>query len=258
MSALLPSLTLLGTAMSSSVRLAAIATVEWLPRKAVSTFHRLFYVNGVHIKNPDIFYPESEMEQSLLGFRAANPDWHPSDPVASLFLSRVGAAETTSPRQRQGAYAKENGGGGSAGGGGGGAVASSSYTPANSTLAQRSQLYNEAFERSISLAKPGNAAALQASAIKTGPRSHAHTAKQPNKTLQAVHEDDDAGPLAFTTARLSEVDEEETGESGYADARFGRSTSLHRAAVDGSIAGVGAAGDDTSLRGLLNHIGGRW
>lgn len=185
------------------------------------------------------------MEQSLLGFRAANPDWHPADPVASLFLSRVAAAEATSPRHRQGAHASANG---KSSGGGGGGGAASSFTPANSTLAQRSQLYNEAFERSISLAKPGNAAALQASAVKAGPRTHAKP-----KTLQAVDEDEDG--LA-ATARLSEADEEETGESGYADARFGRSTSLHHT-TDGSAAGV-AAGDETSLRGLLNHIGGRW
>ncbi|PWN88153.1 APG9-domain-containing protein [Acaromyces ingoldii] len=188
---------------------------------------------------------EGKMEQSLLGFRAANPDWHPADPVASLFLSRVAAAEATSPRHRQGAHASANG---KSSGGGGGGGAASSFTPANSTLAQRSQLYNEAFERSISLAKPGNAAALQASAVKIGPRTHAKP-----KTLQAVDEDEDG--LAATT-RLSEADEEETGESGYADARFGRSTSLHHT-TDGSAAGV-AAGDETSLRGLLNHIGGRW
>ena len=118
-----------------------------------------------------------------------------------------------------------------------------SFTPASSTLAQRSQLYNDAFERSISLAtKPSNAMALQASAVKTGSRSVAL------KTLQAVDEDltrDDEG---------DDVDEDldPNSQSAYGDAR----PEAHKGQT--STTGEGARQDEVSLRGLLQHIGSRW
>lgn len=138
---------------------------------------------------------EGKMEQSLLGFRLANPSWQPTDQMASLFLSRLAAEADASsggasdgiklPPQPAGSYEEGSqtprhtlhgplnaGRGSTAGSGGCGGGLAINFTPANSALAQRSQLYTDAFERSILLAsKPSNALALQASALKTGPRS---------------------------------------------------------------------------------------
>jgi autophagy-related protein 9 len=198
------------------------------------------------------------MEQSLLGFRAANPTWQPSDPSASLFLSRLAAMDPTSPTyrgsrgtNRQSSHGRTispptnsnytNNRGHSNGQNG---VPNSSnnnvisFTPANSTLAQRSQLYTEAFERSMSLAtKPSNALALQASAIKTGNRSVAA------KTLQAVSEDRGDDILE------DDEDFDPNSNSAYEDAR---PEVNHKGKQEDT------SHDQVNLRGLLQHIGSQW
>lgn len=130
----------------------------------------------------------SEMAQSLLGFVAANPEWAPApDTSASLFLSRIGetsdAAPPSSARNASGRPGRT--------------PDVLSFTPANSTLAMRSQLYDDAFARSVALASRSNADALRASANKTpGTRSASATpagkARSPGRTgaLQAVDEDE--------------------------------------------------------------------
>ncbi|KAE8227842.1 hypothetical protein CF326_g7247 [Tilletia indica] len=119
-----------------------------------------------------------KMEQSFLNFKVANPDWLPADPSGSLFLSRLtetvarhqqhnhmnrarGTAPTDPYASVLDPYATANS---SAGGGGLGSVA-------ESTLTARKHRYDEAFSRSILLAHPQNAAALEASANKTDSRS---------------------------------------------------------------------------------------
>ncbi|KAF7980150.1 hypothetical protein HWV62_39601 [Athelia sp. TMB] len=46
---------------------------------------------------------EGKMEKSFLNFKAANPDWNPTDPSGSLYLSRMAdiTATQTSPRRRR-------------------------------------------------------------------------------------------------------------------------------------------------------------
>lgn len=81
-------------------------------------------------------------------------------------------------RGRQGGTSDPNGattarGTSTSGGGGGDAVQSSTLA---TSIAAKSAFYDEAFARSISLAHGKNAAALAASANKSGPRSHARAA----------------------------------------------------------------------------------
>ncbi|MCO5599876.1 hypothetical protein L7F22_053983 [Adiantum nelumboides] len=232
---------------------------------------------------------QMKMEQSLLGFRAANPNWHPSDPSASMFLSRIAAEMSTSPtpQAQNGRHfatspppapvpiGKLSGLGTTTNASGGVA-----FTPANSTLAQKSQLYNEAFDRSILLAsKPSNAVALQQSAIRPSGQQrsvptnasisalahHAHRSGISggggggNRRLQAVnedlpdlndqegfHENQEPDPLASN------------GMSMYEDAR------PEHVRNNGSMAGNGSTSETgqpqpADLRGLLQHIGTtRW
>ncbi|UZJ52110.1 hypothetical protein CBS101457_001430 [Exobasidium rhododendri] len=200
------------------------------------------------IRDERLSSKEGKMEQSLLGFRAANPTWQPSDPSASLFLSRLASFDPSSPR------ARGTGSGevlpppsravGHASHGTNISNNMVTFTPASSTLAQRSQLYNDAFERSISYAtKPSNAMALQASAIKTGSRSVAA------KTLQAVNEDDNT-----EERQGSEVDEDfdPDSHSAYEDARPDVQRLQQQSSVEMK------SQDEVNLRGLLQHIGSRW
>lgn len=240
---------------------------------------------------------EGKMEQSLLGFRAANPTWQPTDPTASLFLSRLAAEMatpshfSTSPPPPPAPIGKMSGVGEVGAGGdrsygaakgvftgsgpgttriNGSSSGGVNFTPANSTLAQRSQLYNDAFERSILLAsKPGNAAALQASAVKSGPRStpvpgtvHGHrggtgyTTSQ--RKLQAVDEDRSDSPFASGEPLMTASEEDDplnpNDLSIYEDARPERVRSSAGAnAMDNGQA------QPVNLRGLLHHIGtSRW
>lgn len=211
----------------------------------------------------------SEMEQSLLGFRAANPTWQPSDPSASLFLSRLAAMDPSSPSNRGRKAGNQqtslnrtssppfsnknhytNARGQQHQGPNGGISNNNNnvlnFTPANSTLAQRSQLYTEAFERSISLAtKPSNALALQASAVKTGNRSVAA------KTLQAVNED--LGDGEGEEEGINE-DFDPNSNSAYEDAR----PEAQKQQYDLNQSEENKSHDQANLRGLLQHIGSRW
>lgn len=95
-----------------------------------------------------------------MGFKAANPDWLPTDPSGSLFLSRIvegGAAQfpNSSNGRNQSPNNNHSFGGGVQG-----------FTPVNSTLALRSQFYEEAFSRSVSLAR--NQTNLSSSGNKRG------------------------------------------------------------------------------------------
>lgn len=190
------------------------------------------------------------MEQSLLGFRAANPSWQLSDPSASLFLSRLTAMDSTSPPLKsRGATQQLHTAtrGHSATNNNNHNNNVFSFTPANSTLAQRSQLYNDAFERSISLAtKSSNALALQASAVKIGNRSVAA------KTLQAVNED-----LNMDQEDDEEVDEDldPNSNSAYEDAR----PEVQKRQQQNLTQSNETNGQESvNLRGLLEHIGSRW
>lgn len=188
------------------------------------------------------------MEQSLLGFRAANPSWQPSDPSASLFLSRLASMDPISPPPRSRGVAQQlhtTGRGHTATNNNNNVL---SFTPANSTLAQRSQLYNDAFERSISLAtKPSNALALQASAVKIGNRSVAA------KTLQAVDEDLDMD-------QEEEVDEDldPNSNSAYEDARPEVQKRQQQQQQNLTQSNETNEQESVNLRGLLEHIGSRW
>ncbi|KAK0549112.1 autophagy protein atg9 [Tilletia horrida] len=122
-----------------------------------------------------------KMEQSFLNFKVANPDWLPADPSGSLFLSRL--TETVARHQHQVQRSRNASGAVDPYGSPTlDAYSTASFlhhdmsgtagSTAESTLAARRHLYDEAFNRSILLAsKPQNAEALAASATKSGPRS---------------------------------------------------------------------------------------
>jgi autophagy-related protein 9 len=238
---------------------------------------------------------EGKMEQSLLGFRAANPSWQPTDPTASLFLSRLAAemaqnaGQTAHPspigrlnaaHDLQSATATSASTNDMSAGKSTGHVGHLvNFTPANSTLAQRGQMYNNAFDRSILLASKRNAAALQASATKTGPRSTAavgaaanirspqihHSVPRSGSThnaanvsgaraaLQVVDEDNDVSVTATEPGyHANEMDPlDVTGNSIYEDARPDRQY--------GNVADPSELPQPANLRGLLQHIGAsRW
>ncbi len=134
------------------------------------------------------------MEQSFLGFKATHPDWQPQDPSATVYLSKM--ADDLAYRGDSSAQQRH---GKSAGG------AALGFTPVNSVLAARSQLYDDALMRSISLAKGSNAAALAASAMKTGPRSARPQA------LQAVEESRDSLDLEYEDATPAGMERQQDG-----------------------------------------------
>ncbi|EPQ26657.1 uncharacterized protein PFL1_05637 [Pseudozyma flocculosa PF-1] len=262
--------------------------------------------------------PESrraKMEQSMLGFKANHPDWEPTDPASSLFLSRMAAMGSDGGALPAGHWLGDDGrparegrytdrgrgaaaGAGGGGGGGGGfeglrgasraaadaaEVGGKPFTPINSTLlATRSQFYEDAFTRSIALARDkDNAAALAASAHNQGRSagSNKHPPRSRSKGRGRAHND------STYSSRIVEVDEEDDGDD---DAGVGRSRANNgRAGLEahGSFEGVdpvrggggGGRGMDqshfdatsagqTGVRDLLHHIstgrgtpgGARW
>lgn len=168
---------------------------------------------------------EGKMEQSFLNFKASHPDWQPQDPSATLYLSRMTDFAAAHHPKRDVLTSPVNDGG-------------PAFTPVNSVLAARSQLYEDAFMRSISLAKGPNASILAASAIKTGPRSVARGAAARLHALQAVEESQ--------SSLDHEYDDEDA--AGYVDP--------HTAAEEAS--GTGSAPDTVSqqagVRGLLENL----
>lgn len=146
---------------------------------------------------PDFFQSVlTEMEQSFMGFKAANPDWLPADPSGSLFLSRIidGTAVPFPYPSSSARNSSPNNGNGQDRNGFGGGIG---FTPVNSTLALRSQAYEEAFAKSISLGRATkNAGNLSNGSIKRGQSS---TYNDLNKTSSSNR---DAGGR-----RLTKVDE---------------------------------------------------
>ncbi|KDN53404.1 APG9-domain-containing protein [Tilletiaria anomala UBC 951] len=146
---------------------------------------------------------EGKMEQSFLNFKATHPDWQPQDPSATLYLSRMvdlasqqvgvhsrGRDLSMSPRREPGLP----------------------FTPVNSVLAARSQFYDDAFMRSISLAKQPNVSILAASATKAGQRgARQHGQSTQSRPLQAVTESEASLDGDFEDAAVPSITHEGDG-----------------------------------------------
>lgn len=206
------------------------------------------------------------MEQSLLGFAAAHPEWAPpADTSASLFLSQAIAAQGNVQSPPLGAAP----------------ISSSAdllaFTPANSTmhLAMRSQLYDNAYSK-----------ALQASTLRGGGKAQPGSA-QVSGTRPSDSRANVAGTRSASRARggsalqpLQAVDEnphseaadheESTRKNPRQQDDAGRKPSLNVPAAladeeDGmgplsaSLGVPSAEAGDTGLKGLLQHAyGTRW
>lgn len=239
MSALLPCSILKGMETYISVHRTVFKITACRQKKAVSSLKLI---------SDQTLIGHTEMEQSLLGFYAANPTWQPTDPTASMFLSRLATEHRSSQNENlshNSSVPASNVHHTSADlTGPPGSVHPSThlnFTPANSVLAQRSQLYNDAFERSILLAsKPSNTLPLQGSTVRKGQRSTAR-----GNGLQAVEED---GNDTLTEAS-DPLDS--TSLSTYQD--------IHPAHVPTSdpFKRPFQPKEDVDLKGLLQHIGGR-
>jgi hypothetical protein len=165
------------------------------------------------------------MEQSILGFKATHPDWQPQDPSATLYLTRMADDLAGSNPRRTGESRESKTASGPA------------FTPVNSILAARSQLYEDAFVRSITLARGANASALAASAMKSGPRSNRTPA-----LLQAVEESQSSLDMEYEDAAAPP----------------------QNAGISSSAADAGGISQQAGVRGMLDHIyqgtnvGGKW
>ncbi|CEH18767.1 apg9-domain-containing protein [Ceraceosorus bombacis] len=210
---------------------------------------------------------QAKMEQSLLGFAAANPDWAPpADTSASLFLSQAIAAQANAQSPRMDT-ANESA-----------SADLLAFTPANSTmhLAMRSQLYDNAYSKALqastsrSSRKAQTGSTTQASGTRlpetrvnvagtrSASRSRGIAGLQP---LQVVDENpcNEAAGQQERASTLQRPGPRETDES-FTDTR-----SIPADDDDGvdplsasSRIDFGTSGD-TGLRGLLQHAyGTRW
>ncbi|KAN0062741.1 autophagy protein atg9 [Thecaphora frezii] len=214
---------------------------------------------------------QAKMEQSILGFKANHPDWEPTDPASSLFLSRMAAAATDAEGDLA-PPARFRGEGGVVSAGGSldprqleypGEAEGKPFTPVNSTLlATRSQFYENAFTRSIALARDkDNAAALAASAHRgrnaaaKGPAGHNHHSRSKGRSR-----------MVNDGSFSQRIIEEDEGETEVAERAF--STDLlspGRSQTGVGTAAGGGSGDameqshfeaagNAGVRDLLHHI----